>query len=246
MNRTIVATSALAAPSPLVGLVGRTPPTALTRGMEASDAPRPFGGCVMERPTDAAWVCRGGFSTQTCSEAKRLGVGHVRCGWYVPYVPALPADVARPDGDDRYDEMLAVARQGCCDDRRKPCERHDAYADGLEQGLAARPAPTPVGTGDAVALLASLVDPGECWFDHHGGCQAHGFLDLGPGEVCPNEAARRLVASAAAPSTPTPPEPGDEPGLCESCRGDGIDPANPAANRCTICSGTGLTPPPWS
>lgn len=34
-------------------------------------------------------------------------------------------------------------------------------------------------------LLESLVDDEECRFDHHGGCQAHGYLSLEPGELCP-------------------------------------------------------------
>lgn len=46
---------------------------------------------------------------------------------------------------------------------------------------------------EALELLDLLRDPSECWFDHAGGCQAHGFLILGPGGACPNERARRLV-----------------------------------------------------
>lgn len=34
-----------------------------------------------------------------------------------------------------YDAMLAAAREGCCADRRKPCEMHGAWADGLEAGI---------------------------------------------------------------------------------------------------------------
>lgn len=34
-------------------------------------------------------------------------------------------------------------------------------------------------------LLESLVDEGPCYFDHHGGCQGHGYLGLQPGELCP-------------------------------------------------------------
>lgn len=33
-------------------------------------------------------------------------------------------------------------------------------------------------------LLESMHDPTRCWFDHHGGCQAHDFT-LDPGETCP-------------------------------------------------------------
>lgn len=42
-------------------------------------------------------------------------------------------------------------------------------------------------------LLEELIDPDPCWFDHHGGCQAHGFLDSTPGELCPVEQAKRLL-----------------------------------------------------
>lgn len=48
-------------------------------------------------------------------------------------------------------------------------------------------------------LLESLIDGGECWFDHHGGCQEHGYLSLEPGELCPQEEAKRLLAAAVEP-----------------------------------------------
>ncbi|MFG1683528.1 hypothetical protein ACGFNP_25390 [Nonomuraea sp. NPDC049269] len=44
-------------------------------------------------------------------------------------------------------------------------------------------------------LLDALTDPDECWFDHHGGCQAHGYLSLEPGERCPQAEARELLAA---------------------------------------------------
>mgnify|MGYP001575933990 FL=1 len=47
-----------------------------------------------------------------------------------------------------------------------------------------------------LGLISSLVDDDECSFDHHGGCQAHGFLSLEPGEMCPNEEAKRLIEEA--------------------------------------------------
>lgn len=34
-------------------------------------------------------------------------------------------------------------------------------------------------------LVRDLIDPDDCSFDHHGGCQAHGYLELQPGELCP-------------------------------------------------------------
>lgn len=42
-------------------------------------------------------------------------------------------------------------------------------------------------------LVKDLADPDPCWHDHHGGCQAHGYLSLGPGERCPHAAARELL-----------------------------------------------------
>lgn len=50
-------------------------------------------------------------------------------------------------------------------------------------------------------VLLDLVDPDDCWFDHHGGCQAHGYLSLKPGELCPVAAAKRWIAAAAEADT---------------------------------------------
>lgn len=44
--------------------------------------------------------------------------------------------------------------------------------------------------GEVTALIAALTDPEDCHFDHHGGCQAHGYLDLKIGELCPHLAAK--------------------------------------------------------
>ena len=43
-------------------------------------------------------------------------------------------------------------------------------------------------------LLKSLIDDEGCWFDHHGGCQAHGYLSLEPGEKCPQVEAKERLA----------------------------------------------------
>ncbi len=48
-----------------------------------------------------------------------------------------------------------------------------------------------------LALIRELVDDGECWFDHHGGCQGHGYLSLKPGEKCPHAAAKELLSGDA-------------------------------------------------
>ncbi len=47
----------------------------------------------------------------------------------------------------------------------------------------------------ALRLLADLVDRDDCWFDHHGGCQAHGYLSLEQGEKCPQHEAKELLAA---------------------------------------------------
>ena len=44
-------------------------------------------------------------------------------------------------------------------------------------------------------LLRDMTDPDDCSFDHHGGCQAHGYLSLQPGEKCPHAEAKELLAS---------------------------------------------------
>jgi hypothetical protein len=43
-------------------------------------------------------------------------------------------------------------------------------------------------------LLESLLDGEDCDYDHHGGCQAHGYLTLEKGQRCPQEEARELLA----------------------------------------------------
>lgn len=66
--------------------------------------------------------------------------------------------------------------------------------------MSERAVPGPVGpaTDETITiprrLLAELTDLDPCWFDHHGGCQAHGFLEPEPGEECPHAEAKRLLA----------------------------------------------------
>lgn len=40
-------------------------------------------------------------------------------------------------------------------------------------------------------LIRDFTDSDDCWFDHNGGCQAHGYLSLAPGELCPHAEAKR-------------------------------------------------------
>lgn len=44
---------------------------------------------------------------------------------------------------------------------------------------------------EALELLASMVNPDPCWFDHHGNCQEHGWPYLEP--ACPHARAKRLL-----------------------------------------------------
>lgn len=39
-------------------------------------------------------------------------------------------------------------------------------------------------------LLMDFVDPDDCWYDHHGYCQAH---SLHEGELCPHKLAKKLL-----------------------------------------------------
>lgn len=52
---------------------------------------------------------------------------------------------------------------------------------------------------EAVELIRDLVDPDACWFDHHGGCQAHGYLSLEPGEICPQQQAKDFLERIGKP-----------------------------------------------
>jgi len=46
-------------------------------------------------------------------------------------------------------------------------------------------------------LIRDLSDNEPCWFDHHGGCQAHGYLSLKPGEKCPMGEANAIAQALA-------------------------------------------------
>jgi len=43
------------------------------------------------------------------------------------------------------------------------------------------------------ALLSEFRDDEPCSFDHHGGCQTHGHLDIEPGELCPMVQLRQTI-----------------------------------------------------
>jgi hypothetical protein len=56
--------------------------------------------------------------------------------------------------------------------------------------------PTPTGSLTAPRdLLESLVDPDPCSIDHDGDCQAHMYFGMTPGEVCPQEQLKAILAA---------------------------------------------------
>jgi hypothetical protein len=57
---------------------------------------------------------------------------------------------------------------------------------------------------EALTLIASLTDDEDCWFDHHRGCQTHGYLDLELGEKCPVQHARDFLAQHHSKEDTTP------------------------------------------
>lgn len=71
-------------------------------------------------------------------------------------------------------------------------ETMDRIVDAVAGTISADPGPVAEEFRD---LLSSLVDDDECWFDHHGGCQAHGYLSLGQGEKCPQAELKEVLAA---------------------------------------------------
>ncbi len=85
------------------------------------------------------------------------------------------------------------------DDLRALLDERDRLRRQLDAAEAA-----PASVDQLYKLLADLVPLDEdgqdaCWFDHHGGCQAHGYLELKPGERCPVAETRELLAGRLSP-----------------------------------------------
>lgn len=73
--------------------------------------------------------------------------------------------------------------------------RTDLPPDQMEHGqLVAEVLKLRDGRDTMLALIRDLASDELCWFDHHGGCQAHGYLSLRPGELCPHAEAHQLLA----------------------------------------------------
>lgn len=77
-----------------------------------------------------------------------------------------------------------------------PCEVCEAYAQ-AEEYYEPQIAALTAERDRLLDLIEALADPDPCRLDHHGGCQAHGYLSLEPGEVCPVEQAKRILAIRA-------------------------------------------------
>lgn len=45
----------------------------------------------------------------------------------------------------------------------------------------------------ALILIRDLVDEDDCWLDHDGGCQAHGYISLQHGQTCPQQDAKDML-----------------------------------------------------
>ena len=84
---------------------------------------------------------------------------------------------------DPTDEMLDVIQE------LHPLDRTDAEAIARATlAIVERERVAPL-----LNLLRDLTDRDECWFDHHGGCQAHGYISLEPGEKCPHAEAKEIL-----------------------------------------------------
>lgn len=95
-----------------------------------------------------------------------------------------------------------VARAGKDEEDTSPVPPITNFGNGVET----KP-PTQAATGSPLVssaldgkiviprrLLDSLTSYERCHFDHHGGCQEHGYLSLQPGEKCPHQEAKDLLA----------------------------------------------------
>lgn len=94
-------------------------------------------------------------------------------------------DVAKMrDRLDRYRFAMAREIEALAHERDQLKAINDRMAADRERLIAER---------DTYRDLAKeLYDDEPCSFDHHGGCQAHGWLEPGPGEECPDGRAQRL------------------------------------------------------
>ncbi|ASX98744.1 hypothetical protein SEA_COLUCCI_75 [Arthrobacter phage Colucci] len=92
------------------------------------------------------------------------------------------------------------------------------YAFGIAAGLLRRGYSK--ATGDLVRveevrpIIAEILDSEPCDRDHNGGCQAHGYYGLTPGELCPQQTAKHWLETHPAPVQD---KPGDGDLVCSGC-----------------------------
>jgi hypothetical protein len=106
--------------------------------------------------------------------------------------------------DDTY-AGIPVRNRGLfqCADWQRMAENLMAFQDAVQEALGTEEA------GDVLGAIRRLkrpsptlldlierfgIDPAPCGFDLNGGCQAHGYLSLEPGEKCPQREAKDLLA----------------------------------------------------
>lgn len=103
------------------------------------------------------------------------------------------ADDPHADAEQQYgQEQLALAARALVEavDRKSADEQPVGWVAGTEE-----PAATEV---EALRqLVKDLADPGPCYFDHHGYCQAHGWTDTDPS--CPHGRAQQLFPGIRGP-----------------------------------------------
>lgn len=95
-----------------------------------------------------------------------------------------------PDADDAQEEALLRAHE----------ESERITAADLSKRLHTPGAGAVRVSEEVTALLHDLTDADECQFDHHGHCQAHGWLTAGE---CPHARAKRLTAALRSSGVPT-------------------------------------------
>jgi hypothetical protein len=82
-------------------------------------------------------------------------------------------------------------------DDLEPEDREHAVKEARAALEAAAPYLWAQALDEIAQLIRNLTDPDPCSFDHHGGCQAHGYLSLQPEEKCPQQTAKEFIAATA-------------------------------------------------
>lgn len=100
--------------------------------------------------------------------------------WLLRAVDELLAELERLAAAERTARDVAAANKRATQHALRDCERAEAERDEARAE-----------TGRLRGLVRDFVDPDECWFDHHGYCQAHGWFATDP--KCPHARAKELL-----------------------------------------------------